>query len=407
MRRGKSYHAPLKSVLFDSKIFLNTNRWIKEPIQNGSNAINPNFEWCVTIAAAMNCVRYDINREPSFPRWYVTRDSEMQNELLGFTNQTKDFYVNLERELTKIRLVSLMHRKVGYDGLLASSGGAKKSIVQRIKDSDLEFVKIICGKLSTENELYIDGKLNRYYATLDEHNAQHVRYGITIVTNKMFRQLKVGCEMKVNMILAFMSLFKMRDEKIFESHKAVNERNANYIPFLKSIFVGPQILQELVAFPDCDDEFIVDDITDVHRIYIAYNERNNEINGINKWTLIVVNLISQSIYYFDPTLDNSLNNNGVRSVPIDEATVVKMNNIKSCVNIYLRKKLQNVAIDFDLMLLPNNFHHHQQNDFDSGVSVVTSIYFLLHECPIVLKESQMNKLRVNLAYWISTSAFPV
>jgi hypothetical protein len=73
---------------------------------------------------------------------------------------------------------------------------------------------------------------------------------------------------------------KMRDEKIFESHKAVNDGNANYITFLISIFVGPQILQELISFPDCDDEFIVDDITDVHRIYIAYYERNNEINGI-------------------------------------------------------------------------------------------------------------------------------
>jgi hypothetical protein len=94
----------------------------------------------------------------------------------------------------------------------------------------------------------------------------------------------------------------MRDEKIFESHKAVNDGNANYIPFLISIFVGPQILQELIAFPDCDDEFIVDDITDVHRIYIAYKERNN---GINKWTLMMLlpnnfhhhqQMISTSVY---------------------------------------------------------------------------------------------------------------
>jgi hypothetical protein len=241
--------------------------------------------------------------------------------------------------MTKNQLVTIMHRKVGYEGILSSTAGAKKTVVKKIKDLDVDFITIVFGKLSSENECFVNEKLNRFFTNFEEQSLEHVRLGDLIVTNKMFRQFKVGCPMDVSMLLALMALFARRDEKIFAAHSEVNSRNANYIPFVKSIFLGPQILYDLINFPDSDSEYFAENIIDLNRIYIVYNERNNENNLIDGWTLVTVNLKEKSMWYFDPKLDNSLDNLGNRAFPIDEATNGKIICIKNCINMFLRKKI--------------------------------------------------------------------
>jgi hypothetical protein len=69
-------------------------------------------------------VEYDINRNPSFPRWFATSDPELTISLTSFREKTEVYYeADLIRTYDRAGIVNNLIRMVGCKGVAISSTG--------------------------------------------------------------------------------------------------------------------------------------------------------------------------------------------------------------------------------------------------------------------------------------------
>jgi len=113
----------------------------------------------------------------------------------------------------------------------------------------------------------------------------------------------------------------------------------------------------------------------------------------NGYFLVIVDISLKQISFIDPFFD--------RSVIMTQPAIDLMVHTETALNSFLDSKLPTVKnINWKCVLNANQHYQYLQNDFDSAMYIITILYFVVLDCPIVFKQGDMSKFRTNFAYYI-------
>lgn len=166
--------------------------------------------------------------------------------------------------------------------------------------------------------------------------------------------------------------------------------------FRTSIFLDNQISKSIInetvdlstirtSVPD----FMNVDITKIHRISLPYES----LEGI--WAVAITDLGLECIYYlssWSPTNDPTI---------LD--SVEKVNkSINKMLSYWFGPRFS----EWECVLYPYSHNYYISNE-DSGIFIVTAIYFLVQECPIYIPEDALQDLRKIFSYWLIEGKLPI
>ena len=169
----------------------------------------------------MNNVRYRLNKEPPYPRWYTYRDPYIQNDLENLKNETAVYYERL-KTLTQPILTSMLQRKITFSGTEPNAAGSKNSIIKQMQKIDLEFITTVFGKLNDESAFFVTKKISSFGTTITDADSEYLKIEDVSITNRTFKQFDIGKPFDEQLILGVLSLFRQRDDTIFNVTKMSN-----------------------------------------------------------------------------------------------------------------------------------------------------------------------------------------
>lgn len=111
MTRRLVYHIPLKSIILNSKIRLQT-KWC---LALATAEIDPLFKWPEVYGLSMNSVVSDFNTNAPDPRMYASSDEILQNDILLHSEKSALYYEGVQR-IANAGLILLLKRKLSYSG---------------------------------------------------------------------------------------------------------------------------------------------------------------------------------------------------------------------------------------------------------------------------------------------------
>jgi len=114
-RKGEAYHVPLKNILLKADMVVIDRNWNTFSMDVTAD-IDPTFQWPDCIVAAMNSVRTEHNPNPHDPRLYSTTDEQLLQDMVMFREGSQDYYNVFLKSLLGPVLVSLVKRRVNYEG---------------------------------------------------------------------------------------------------------------------------------------------------------------------------------------------------------------------------------------------------------------------------------------------------
>lgn len=280
-----------------------------------------------------------------------------------------------------------------------------------LKMKDLSFIAIFNKPIPASSKWFLDSKYGNLIANIQEGQKQVSKILSTVVSRTLLRELRYGCPISEQMMEVFCKLFRKRDDRIYEAHTEVHQRSAHYAPFKRSLYLPYSFMEKLIENPLRDDlttsfaAYFPTDWSASHTQDLFVIVKSQEY-ALDPWTLIKVNISSRKIFFFDPRIDAAI-------TPVSEATTAVLNQFQQLLSPFLNRTFQ-----LPPPLLINNdpwqcfVHQHNylqplQNDFDSGIYVTASLYFMAVSCPIYFTEARIHAFRDNLGYWILLGALPV
>jgi hypothetical protein len=278
--------------------------------------------------------------------------------------------------------------------------GTKRDLLKKIKDYDIYFATTFHRRLNPPNIRFIEsfrgGNLE-----MEEMGAQVIaKVGDANITRNILRQLRIASLLQEDCIYIICQLFNKRDKRICLSHYDVNGTANHYEIFRPSIFLPAIVIRLIQENPNRDDlnQYLTEGLEwqNLHRIYFT----NKVGNGLDdSWNLVILDVPSLKIYYIDPKLDILL--------PISLETTELLTAIKTNLTTFMAKITENAGLQLTCERYPHQFFTVLQNDFDCGVYLVATLYFLVQDCPIAFIEQDMIKIRDNIAYWMLNESLPI
>lgn len=258
-------------------------------------------------------------------------------------------------------------------------------------------------KLSPVNLRYVESVRGGTLVDADSGSEVVARIGNRAVTRGVMRQLRMATPLRTEFINLVYDLYSKRDDRISLAHKDVNSEAHNYTPYKHSLFCTSAILSvlegDVVVNTPNFDVFIRDNVTwnNIHRIYIFVPPPEGREDG---WTLLIVDITNNKLYYIDPT------HNITDLVPHSMSTAMQQFALQ--LKPLLRMIRGNAEVgDLECILYPYQFGSAIQNDFDSGIYVILSAYCVVYDCPLTFVETDMIKMRDTIAYWILSETLPM
>ena len=325
-------------------------------------------------------------------------------------------------------------------------------MIRQIKSEDAQF----CINF---NKVISPGSVNlvmRKWQSSDiifsvEHGFQQVSIvGSTEVTTFAFRDLRSGNPLLEDMVEIICTMFQLRDNRIRRVYTEVHELQNNYESFQRSYYLPPKFFANFTA-----EEF-VDEPEKVHEIALQYlgASYNQDVNLNTKylfiiielpewmklqyqrmadsWVLIIIDVCKHTISIYDPRLDDdvrtvrlSASNAEVVRIMGQQATEIDDNSnvggfstfdrnlinfIKQSIHPFLKHVFSTIEEgSWEYQLFQEELISSTtilQNEFDSGMYLFAVIYFKIMEVPIFFSQQSIDRIRVNLAYWILLGQLP-
>jgi len=283
--------------------------------------------------------------------------------------------------------------------------GSKKGLIKRLKDSDLYFVTTLHRRLNVVNQRFVDQIIGQTLHSQEMGNEILSKINSLNVTRNIIRQLKPNILIQHNCIDVICEMFNKRDDRICRSHHDVNRESHNYQEWKPSLFYSTQIIESLIEDPFLNGfttlqlqsrEDII--LSTAQRLYFTYKGGNL---FADIWCLVIVDIPLRKLFYVNPKLDTNL------ITEEEEITVLSvMESFEIALNPLLSMMIEAYEGNWECTFFPNMNFSFLQNDFDSGIYIAMILYFLANDCPPTFLDSDMNKWRSNLAYWMLNESLP-
>ena len=119
------------------------------------------------------------------------------------------------------------------------------------------------------------------------------------------------------------------------------------------------------------------------------------------WVVYVVDIELHTIKYLDPRR----NSNAI----VSNDLTVHLNSIRDMLTVFLRVLIPDYVEAWACSVLSLYYFAPLTNDgdFDSGLYITAAIYFLCNDVPLFFDAGTINRLCLNLAYWLLVEELPI
>ncbi len=401
--KNRVFHTPLAEYLFGNEAALALSAPWKYKLTYEGRDINPGFQWPEILAAALPSVITEFSPNPPGPRLYSANQSRLSLLKTAFTANVKPYYDSLILRRDK-DISALMNQKVQPSGNILATGGKftnalkldvtmfmltgrKECMVEKCKTNDLAFITIIFGTLSPHHSAYVEQYSNSILSP-EEMFSNMLDLGNNIFTNRsVLLQFSRNHALHRSGMTTILQLLRNRNANIMS-------RNSNRV-FLTSLFLDRDISDSIInsqrdmsSFNSVVPQLWNVNVSKVSRIYLPYEL----LEGI--WGLVVIDFGNETIYYLstwdqhhDPTI-----------LDIVETVGITINNLLRC-------RIGSNFRDWECVLYP--YSCNEASNEDSGMFIITAMYFLVQECPIYCPCDALSDLRKMFIYWLLEGKLPM
>ena len=283
-------------------------------------------------------------------------------------------------------------------------------MIKSIINKDESFITIFYRPLRGGDKSFIDSIFN--HSTdfdFDRDDAAVTVNDITLSRAQLAKELAPAAPLLVDgLIMNFICLMlKWRDRIISTNYSDVNHGSSSFAPLRLSIFLPSRMIQrhlknETILTEEMEMREYVPNLFntvssgEMGQLFSPCYVQENGVGNPGRWVLLVVNFIEENVYYIDPTLvpHNATPNN----LPL-----VVSDTINSLKQLFQSARNE-LAKEIDILSKTLNPWPHQYysafHPIDSGIAVVSFMYFLVNGCPLYLSSQNLHHARYNFAYWI-------
>jgi hypothetical protein len=232
-----------------------------------------------------------------------------------------------------------------------------------------------------------------------------------------FRQFAPGHILCRDAVDYAMRVCQFQDHRVSQAHKDVNGNDNHYSPWISSHYCTSHFVNHLrTGALDLAQELLsIDKLTSFHRVFIPISTTQND-GLVDDWTGCVLNVNSRQVTFIDPKYDS----NSAESV---QRTADHIITLTSILNPYLAipltppqpplplqqhdQHLQPQEPQPQPIFVPWTYDHissniklydSNQNDFDSGIYLITIFDMISHNVPAAFSQDDVHNIRNNLAY---------
>lgn len=276
-------------------------------------------------------------------------------------------------------------------------GGSKEVIINRIYEEDIHFIQTQHLALPDANQKLV--------ADIHDHSVYRSEdvLGDDIIGKKitpsLLRHLGTGRAIPPDIIEIYCELLSNFDRSCYEAFRDVNSSGKFYTERRCSIF---RYLLPDVIIADGSQRFVesfCNSWLQCHRVYLFMEGPGR--HGERSWILFVVDVSVKKLFWFHPQF------HAVGDMP----DVVSAFGAR--VSLFMLEVLQLLQPDnsvwpFVLYAVPglsgSGGYQLLENDFDSGVYVITACNYLLRDVPPIFQEEDMRLFRQKICYDILRNA---
>jgi hypothetical protein len=234
-----------------------------------------------------------------------------------------------------------------------------------------------------------------------EFNSEQCNIDGYSVTKAMIRQLQLESPLEEDLMVAVFKLFKKRDNRISNAHAAVNQMSNGYEPYKKSMF-SPQQCFANIVWNNISAHEVLRDFFDDHQLDLNVINKlyfiDKATDSTTAWVLYIVDIEEKRVLYLDPRRHFA--------APISEEIQALLNHIKPIFSAFLHILIPAYAGDWQYELMREYYFLPLQNEVDSGLYIVATVYFLCNYVPVSFGAASITQLRMSLAYWILVEDLP-
>lgn len=430
-REEGAYCIPLREVLLQKSIRLENRHYSWKLMDSIEHmfADERDIKWPEQCSAAVNSVRTSFNQDLMPARVFGIADNSLLDAIENFKDITTNYYSLLKDENTADNLQEKLFRKISVDGNIPPlSGATKQQVVNKIRESDISFVKKFHTPLNDVNEVFVQ----RVILKLHEHpNLQSIENEEVALINKKIKvsqkviirlgMVKTIQNADTDILQAICGLFRDRDETICK----ICQECATRREYKQSIFLPPYKIDEFMEILNfiCEEEEEETATTAANeekkKIILKYFEGiilqqqpgNNHnvlhrlycpirLDNLDDWIILMVEFSStaNTVYYINPKWrEGNLNNTTEPPLNMKQ----KLLRLRNELNRFLQKIL-NVTLQNRIDAWRFQFYAPQEDDVNSILYVFTALYYLVNDCPLSFKIISLNtqQLRHKLIYFI-------
>lgn len=401
------YHVPLRWFFYNAKA-IKKPRWVNSgsvPLVNSHSDI---FDVPLIHAIAQDSVQTQFNPNPPQPRAYAAADVIMQQDVNDFNMMAKPFYdLCGSSQISTEKLKGILHRSVTYSCEIIPSSGAggmilflttycflyylsvvKRTLVSRIRDFVIPFIRILHRRLDYSEQNVVDMKIAPVVMR-DELNQPVCQVNGNPVQKETFMEFEAGHMISERLMSAMLHLLSRRDFRVVQGYSDRYSRSPHYVAWRPSLYYNANFLrhlqdaQHLLQWPNA------------YRVYIAVKSPDTNIDD---WALLIVDISTRSLFYLDPR----------RPVydPADQVMTQKLLEYETAINRILPICGLDATVPWRCALYPHQYFEPLNNDCDSGMYVFTLMYFLSAPCPLAFKAVDIVKFRSSFAYFMLSGDIP-
>ena len=282
-------------------------------------------------------------------------------------------------------------------------------IIEAIRRFDIDFITIFNRALSPASQHFVTVKMGTsVLASQAEMDYELSKVDSLVVTRGILRQLQLESHLQESITECIMRLFTIRNGRICQSHKEVNEAHDNYQPRKSSIFLPPSAFQDLQENLKSRDEII--------QLYFNIGGGQQQVNNVDSiidkcyfigkahdsesvWILYLIDIELRTIRYVDARRSDT--------DVVSNALAEHLALMKPIFIDFLRVLIPEYLGDWLCGLLsPYYFSPMTNNDYDSGLYIAAVIYFICNGVPLFFTTATITRLRVNMAYWLLVEELP-
>jgi hypothetical protein len=269
------------------------------------------------------------------------------------------------------------------------STGVKATRIKRLHAAAVNFVMVMYRRLRGPELYLISQWLSGDGLTDHERNAILRKLNGKIVRKHTFMQLAPKEPFSDDLMEIILALLAKREMRIIQCYFDIHATSDDYEPRKVSYFFSPKWLVAL-------QEGMVCNWSEAYYVFLTIKSRSGG------WLLLVLDNSSRTVYLVDP-----MSGGDCRELR-DMELLGKMSYYVAVIN-RARSQVGYATGDDKLWtwkLYPHAYFGAIEHEYDSGMCVFASMYYMIVGCPLSFRASDMDMFRTKLAYWIAVSDLP-